>query len=61
VIRDRRGRRGIAVAVSVAVEAEADGWTTVSGDLNPGDLVSVGGGPLRTGQPVRMQTQGPTS
>jgi multidrug efflux pump subunit AcrA (membrane-fusion protein) len=57
-IRDRRGRRGTCVLIDVVVEAEADGWATIRGELAPGDLVAVAGVALRPGQPVRMRSSG---
>ena len=53
-IRDRRGLRGTCVPVDVVVEDEADGWATVRGDLNPGDLIAVTAESLSAGQLVRM-------
>ena len=57
VVRDRRGRRGRCMSVSVIVQAEAGEWVTVQGDLSPGDLLVVAGATLSPGQPVRIRKE----
>lgn len=53
-VKDRQGSRGVARAIPVEVRARQNGWATVSGAINPGDLLILGDLPLSEGDLVRI-------
>lgn len=59
-IRERRGDRGVARAVPVRIVATSDGWLTIAGALNPGELLAVTEDALTDGERVRIVARGRT-
>ena len=61
-VAERRGERGRARVASVRVLAEADGWARVSGPLQAGALLVVGGGDsIRENETVTFRATGDRS
>jgi len=53
-VRDRRGDVGVVRPVPVRVLGDADGWVSVSGTINPGELLVLDAGGLAAGDRVRI-------
>ncbi len=56
VVRDRRQNTGEAIRITVDASSTEDGWTTVTGDLLPTDLVILDPTDLSPGDRVRLKT-----
>lgn len=61
LVTGRRNNRGVLVSRAVRVVRGEDGWLTVVGDVQPGDLIAIGVDNPRDGEFVTIGTSATTS